>query len=83
MHNMIFATLSVCVYSREIIYKFLVDLMSWFVETFIIGIFSDTINVTNLKLCIMVLLIELYLLITLSVTLTIYFKVTAVSNSFN
>ena len=41
------------------------------VENFNIGTYSDTINVINVKLCMMVLLIELYLFISLSVTLTI------------
>ena len=45
-------------------------------------IFSDTVNMINVKLCMMVVLIELYLFISLSVTL-IVFQVTAVSNSFN
>ena len=35
------------------------------------GIFSDTKNVVNVKLCIIVLQTELYLFIPLSVTLTI------------
>ena len=56
--------------SREIIYMFLVSQVSGFVENFNIEIFSDTINVINVKLCMMVLHVELYLLITLSVTLT-------------
>ena len=41
------------------------------VANFNIGIYSDTIKVINVKLCMMVLLIELYLFIPLSVTLTI------------
>ena len=41
-------------------------------KNFKILIFSDTVNVINVKLCMMVLLIELYLFIPLSVTLTIF-----------
>ena len=37
-----------------------------------IGIFSDTINVVNVKLCMMILLIELHLFIPPSMTLTIF-----------
>ena len=51
-------------------------------KNFNIAIFWDTINVTNVKFCLMVPLTELYLFIPLSVTLTI-FQVTAVSNGFN
>ena len=60
---------SVC--PREI-YMFLVDQMSGFVEN--IGIFSllHTINVINVKLCIMVLLIWLYLFHYTLVTLTLF-----------
>ena len=42
------------------------------VENFNIGIYSDTINVINVKLCMMVLLIEFYLFISLSMTMTIF-----------
>ena len=42
------------------------------VENFNIGISTDTINVINVTLCMVVLLIELYLFIPLSVTLTIF-----------
>ena len=42
------------------------------VENVNIGIFSDTINVKNVLLCLRVLHIELYLLITLSVTLILF-----------
>ena len=52
--------------SREILYMFLVSQVSGLVEKFNIGIFSDTINVINVKLCMMVLHIELYLFSTLS-----------------
>ena len=37
-----------------------------------IGIFSDTVNVISVKFYMMALLIELYLFIPLSVTLTIF-----------
>ena len=46
--------------------------MSELVKHFNIWIFSDTINLINVKLCMMVLHIERYLFITLSVTLTVY-----------
>ena len=59
----------------------LVDQVSGLVQNFYIGVFSDTVNVI-LKLCMMVLQIELSLFVILSVTLT-FFKVTTVSNSFN
>ena len=36
------------------------------------GIYSDTIKVINVRLCMMVLLIEFYLFIRFSVTLTIF-----------
>ena len=36
------------------------------------GVFTDTINAINVKLCMLVLLTELYLFIPLSVTLTIF-----------
>ena len=49
---------------------------------FYVAVSPNTISVINVKLCMMVLLIELCLIIPLFVTLTI-FKVTAVSNSFN
>ena len=58
-------------FSREIM-MFLVSQVSGLVENFKIGIFSDIINVINVKLCMMVLLIELYLFIPLSITLTIF-----------
>ena len=44
--------------------------------------FSDTISVISVKLCMMVLLVELHLFIPLSVTVTT-FNFTAVSNIFN
>ena len=58
--------------SREIIYMFLVSQVSGLVENFNIGNFSDTINVISVKLCMVVLHTELYLFITLSVTLTLF-----------
>ena len=42
------------------------------VENFNIGDYLGTVNVINVKLCMMVLLIELYLFIPLSVTMTIF-----------
>ena len=51
---------------------FLVGQVSRLVENFNIGIFSDTLKVINVKFCMMVIHIELYLLITLSVTLTLF-----------
>ena len=45
--------------------------MSGLVENVNIGIFLDTIYVINVELCMMVLHIDLYLFIPLSVTLTI------------
>ena len=41
-------------------------------KSFNVAIFSKTINVINVKLCMMVLFIELYLLIQLSVTLSVF-----------
>ena len=46
--------------------------MSGLVKNFNTGIHSDTINVTNVKLCRMVPPSELYLFIPLPVTLTIF-----------
>ena len=59
-------------YSWEIINIFLVVQVSGFVENFKIGIFSNTVNVINVKLCMIVLLAELHSFIPLSVTLTIF-----------
>ena len=50
-------------YSREIINMFFIGQVSGLVGNFNIGIYSDTINVINVKLCMMVLLTELYLFI--------------------
>ena len=52
--------------SREIVYMFLVCHVSGLVRNFNTEIFSKTINVINVKLCMTVLLIELYLFIPLS-----------------
>ena len=60
------------VYSREIINMFLVGQVSGLVENLNIRIFLHAINVINLKLCVMVLLIELYLFIPPSVTLNVF-----------
>ena len=55
--------------------------MSGLVENFNIGIYSDMVNEINVKFCMMVLLIELYLLIPLSVTLIVFLDHS--SDSFN
>ena len=60
------------VYLREIINIFFVGQVSGLVKNINIGIYSDTINMINVKLCMMVPLIELYLFMPLSVTLTIF-----------
>ena len=46
--------------------------VSGLVKNFNIGIYSDTINMINVKLCVMVLLIELYLFLSPSVTMTTF-----------
>ena len=51
---------------------FFVGIVSELVKNFNIRIFSDTINVINVKLCMMVLLIELHLFLPPSVTLIIF-----------
>ena len=51
---------------------FLVCQVSGLVENVNTGIFSDTVNVINAKLYMLLLLIELCLFIPLSVTLTIF-----------
>ena len=56
----------------EIIHVFFVGPVPRLFENVNIGIYSDTINVINVKLCTMVLLTELYLFIPLSVTLTVF-----------
>ena len=57
-------------YSREI--TVCVGQVSGLVKNFNTGIYTDTINVVNVKPCMMVLLMELYLFLAFSVTLTIY-----------
>ena len=51
---------------------FFLGQLSGLVINFNIGIYSDTLTVINVKLCMMVLLIELYLYMPLSVTITIF-----------
>ena len=51
-------------------------------EDFNVAIFLDTMNIINVKYCMMVVLTELYPFIPLSVT-WIYFKVKARTNSFS
>ena len=55
-------------YSRQIIKIFFVGQVSGLVENIKIGIYSETMKEINTKLCMMVLLIELYLFIPVSVT---------------
>ena len=50
----------------------LVSQVSRLVKNYNIGIYSDTINVINVKCCMVVLLFELYLFIPLSVTVAIF-----------
>ena len=69
MHNIICVT---GVYSRGIINMFFMCQVTGLVRNFNIGIYSDTTNVINVKLCMMVLLIEFYLFIPLSVTVIIF-----------
>ena len=57
-------------FSRETVNMFLVSQVSGLVENFNMRVFSDTMNVINVKLCMMVLHTELYLFITLSANLT-------------
>ena len=78
MHGMIFVT---DVYSWKINNMFIVSQVSGLVENFEIGIFSDSINAINVKLCMVVLLIELYLFTPFQWP-WLYLKVIAVSNSF-
>ena len=63
-------------YSSEIINMSFVSLVSGLVKNFNTGIFSDTITVINVHICIIVLIIEFYMCIPLSFALT-YFMVTA------
>ena len=57
------------VYSTEMI---LIGQVSGLVRNFNIGIYLDTINVINVKLCVMAVLFQFYLFIPLSVILTIF-----------
>ena len=59
-------------YSREVIDIFSVGQVSGLVENFNNAIFSDSINGINGKLCMKIPHTELYLFITLSVTLTLF-----------
>ena len=59
-------------YSREIISMFFMGQVPGLVKNFNIEIYSDTINVINVKFCLMEPLAEHYLFISLSVTLTIF-----------
>ena len=59
-------------YSREIINMFFVVQVSGLVENFNIGLFSDTMDVINVRLYVTVLIIELYLFIPLPVILTTF-----------
>ena len=63
----------VCIQWRQLtISMFFVGQVSEFVKNFNIGIYLDTINVINVELCMMLLLVELYLLIPFSVTLILF-----------
>ena len=59
-------------YSTEIINMLLVGQVSGLIENFNMGISSDTINVINVKLCMIVLIHELYLFMPFSVTVTTF-----------
>ena len=59
-------------YSREIINMLFMCQVTGLVRNFNIGIYSDTTNVINVKLCMMVLLTELHLLMPHAVTVTIF-----------
>ena len=58
MHNIKLCNSCVC--SREIIYMFSVSQLFGHVKNFTKGILSDIVNVIKVKLCMMVLHIELY-----------------------
>ena len=77
MHNVIYVT---GVYSKEIMNMFFVGQVSGFVKNFVTWIYSDNINVINVKLCLMVRLIEVYLFIPFSVTLTTFQDHTNIEN---
>ena len=59
-------------YSRVIVNIFFIGKASQFFKNFNTKIYSDTTNVIVVKLCMMALLIELYMFIPLSVTMTIF-----------
>ena len=69
------------VYSREIIKMCFVGQASGLFEKFSIWIYADTINVINVKLCMVLLLIKLYMLYYFKLHWP-YYKVTAMFNSF-
>ena len=58
--------------SRDIIYMFFISQVPGLVVNFNIRIYSDTMNMVNVKLCMVALLSELYLFIPHSVTLAIF-----------
>ena len=60
------------IFVTEVCFRFLVGQVPGLVENFDNGISSDTIDVINVKLCMMLLHFELYLFIILSVTLTLF-----------
>ena len=60
------------VFSRAKISIFFVGQVSRLEENVNIGIYSDTINVINVKLCVWIQLTELYLFMPPSMTLTIF-----------
>ena len=70
MHNVIFAIL-VCIEGRKLTY-FWLGKVPRACQTLDIELFLDTINVINVKLCMMVLPIEIHLFLPLSVTLTLF-----------
>ena len=64
IHEQDYAQYGLCgsgLYSRKIINMHFIDQMSGLVKNLNIGIYSDAIDVTSVKLCMMVQLIELYL----------------------
>ena len=62
------------VYSREMLSMFLVHQVSVLVKNFHIRIFSDIINMINVKVYMKVLFIEIFLFMLFSVILTIYYQ---------
>ena len=62
----------ICCVIRGDNYMYFVGQVSGLFSNLNIGIFSDTVNVISVKFYMMALLIELYLFIPLSVTLTIF-----------